>query len=79
MGAAAVAWPPDLEATVSQCSKSFFSIGGAVDLGHRVAGTPPQPATIAAGTKKAPSARVYSFVFILITRTEGSGSFVNRC
>jgi hypothetical protein len=38
-------------------------------------GTPPQPATMDAGTKKAPSASTSSL--FLITRIEGSGCLLN--
>ena len=76
LGAAAPLWPPDLAATVIQWSKSLFAIEVPSTVATASPGTPPHPAKIAAGTKKAPSARVHSFVFI-ITRIEGSGSTLN--
>src|SRR3954466_8992119 len=59
-GGAAVAWPPDLEATVSQWATDDFSSELPSTVATASPGTPPQPATSAAGTKKAPSARVQS-------------------
>src|SRR3954466_7226189 len=76
LGTAAAPCPPDLAATLSQWLNSLFWIESPSTVATASPRTPPQPATSAAGTKKAPSASVNSFVF-LITRDEGSGAFGN--
>jgi hypothetical protein len=69
-GTAAFGWPLDLATTVIQCSKSCFSMVVPSTSATALPGTPPHPARMAAGTKKAPSARAVSFLFMIAV--EGS-------
>ena len=75
-GTAAFGWPLDFAAIASQCSKSVFSMAVPSTSATALPGIPssPHPATRAAGTKKAQSAKTCRYLFMI--GFEGSGCLI---